>query len=1056
MKGRRNPVFEHLEFDDHEFARVEARLEIDEDVYLRCASISWNSNHKSTGNEEEEEEDHFEDEPQLKARQQKDNDPPYHASDQDDSDKDEEEEEETIIAREEKKEKEVADDDDDDDDDDETLDESNSSALNEIDDVLDDDVELSANKARALSLAFQSHANKRRESGGNIDEFREGYARSKRREDLQRDEQHDGLRSVARKLFSAAAIDDDGLPKESESNDDLTSALASASLSVLHSEAMIQSARLSAPNTATGSQVFGWAGKTKLASANAASSSSKSSSVAAGKHVASAAATRRTRRSAAAAEAAAIAAGASGQFDKGASESRLFKQLALSAKLKVTRSMVQAREKRRQQRAQRSPASNVASHRPSENEHEKENAHGNRQHQGVAADEREKQIAVPADEREKDVQIEVPADEQQTTLTEFEDLYADECPFDAGQYQVMFNVVPRDEGEEACDDALADVEVRFRHVMHVDDEFDDLVDAAHDDDDGDDGGSSPRFVFDDDDDDDDDDDEESHEDENVYYAGQDSAEDSDNESRHFSPLVSRILSGGKRRSSSDDSDTAASPFSFVHNALKSLDQSAMSRRRSLSTVEANMSRIRQQALRSPTSATLERNSDPKQIGSASGNEFVIDDHGYDEQRQGDERDDGNQERQIEPSKALDVERAQRKRESRLSMLSSPSKAAIESDAVRLARKQRQEREEDELAARGGDVSTEQQQLAMAASDSYFEMATSRSRTSDNTMEDVQLLAASERRKMLERLRPNHERERAELESFVVRTCFPRWKRLLRSGFNVLCFGIGSKKALLEKFARELREHGDGAANRIRPAVMLVNGYFPGMSIKLILNAITRDWMRCTDRSFATAIEQCRFVETRAASGALPRGALYLIVHNVETLRSHSAQTVLSLLGAIDQIRLVGSIDQLNAPLLWDNAMSARFNWVWVSTPTFARYNHETCYEMPVLGTGDKVGHVNSQVVLDALTPNARSCFRILAQHQAANPSTRGLSFDRLLDMCRQDMCVTDQHALKAHLNEFKDHTIVKVRHGRDGIEYLYIPASRSTIQSILSSLAADN
>lgn len=42
--------------------------------------------------------------------------------------------------------------------------------------------------------------------------------------------------------------------------------------------------------------------------------------------------------------------------------------------------------------------------------------------------------------------------------------------------------------------------------------------------------------------------------------------------------------------------------------------------------------------------------------------------------------------------------------------------------------------------------------------------------------------------------------------------------------------------------------------------------------------------------------------------------------------------------------IIASIDHINAPLMWDHAKLAKFNWIWQDCTTFAPYTVETSYE----------------------------------------------------------------------------------------------------------------
>jgi hypothetical protein len=82
------------------------------------------------------------------------------------------------------------------------------------------------------------------------------------------------------------------------------------------------------------------------------------------------------------------------------------------------------------------------------------------------------------------------------------------------------------------------------------------------------------------------------------------------------------------------------------------------------------------------------------------------------------------------------------------------------------------------------------------------------------------------RELLGRLPVGHVNERARLKTALEKN-FARWWQLLQSEFSLLLYGFGSKKELLEDFANKMLTDG---------GVIVVNGYFPGLTPKQILAA----------------------------------------------------------------------------------------------------------------------------------------------------------------------------------------------------------------------------
>jgi origin recognition complex subunit 2 len=66
------------------------------------------------------------------------------------------------------------------------------------------------------------------------------------------------------------------------------------------------------------------------------------------------------------------------------------------------------------------------------------------------------------------------------------------------------------------------------------------------------------------------------------------------------------------------------------------------------------------------------------------------------------------------------------------------------------------------------------------------------------------------------------------------------------------------------------------------------------------------------------------------------------------LRSAEEQLWLSRLSQAPAVRLVASVDHVNAALLWNSRVAAAFNWLWVHGTTYAAYNAETANVAPII------------------------------------------------------------------------------------------------------------
>ncbi|KFV91679.1 Origin recognition complex subunit 2, partial [Fulmarus glacialis] len=273
--------------------------------------------------------------------------------------------------------------------------------------------------------------------------------------------------------------------------------------------------------------------------------------------------------------------------------------------------------------------------------------------------------------------------------------------------------------------------------------------------------------------------------------------------------------------------------------------------------------------------------------------------------------------------------------------------------------------------------------------------------------------------------------------------FSKWMLQLHLGFNIVLYGLGSKRDLLEKFRTSALQ---GSVH------LVVNGYFPSITVRSILNSITEEVLDHIG-TFRSPLDQLEFIIKRFKEDSSLE--LYVLIHNLDSqmLRGERSQQILAQLSSLPRIYLIASIDHINAPLMWDQAKLSLYNWLWYETTTFSPYVEETSYENSLLVQQSGSLALSSLThVLRSLTLNARGIFRLLAQYQLENkdnPSYPGLSFQDFYQQCREAFLVNSDLTLRAQLTEFRDHKLIRTKRGADGVEYLLIPVDDSTLTDFL-------
>ncbi|PIN25256.1 hypothetical protein CDL12_01992 [Handroanthus impetiginosus] len=311
------------------------------------------------------------------------------------------------------------------------------------------------------------------------------------------------------------------------------------------------------------------------------------------------------------------------------------------------------------------------------------------------------------------------------------------------------------------------------------------------------------------------------------------------------------------------------------------------------------------------------------------------------------------------------------------------------------------------------------------------------------------------------IEPKHEKEIKDLVNSYKKS-YSEWVFVLRCGFGLLMYGFGSKKALLEDFASTaLTDY----------SVIVINGYLQSINLKQVavtLAELLWDQLKLQRKStLGNHAKDQQPLHTRSMDDLISfldgphleddECFVCVLVNNIDGpgLRDSETQQYLARIAACSHIRMVASIDHVNAPLLWDKKMvHTQFNWYWYHTPTYAPYKVEGMF-FPLILThnGNTQTVKTASIVLQSLTPNAQSVFKVLADHQLAHPDEEGMPFNNLYTICREGFLVSSQITLNAHLTEFKDHELVKTRRNSDGEDCLYIPLTSEALKKLVQEIS---
>ncbi|KAJ3038239.1 Origin recognition complex subunit 2 [Rhizophlyctis rosea] len=367
----------------------------------------------------------------------------------------------------------------------------------------------------------------------------------------------------------------------------------------------------------------------------------------------------------------------------------------------------------------------------------------------------------------------------------------------------------------------------------------------------------------------------------------------------------------------------------------------------------------------------------------------------------------------------------------------------------------EEEEDEDEDAKNEPTTPEDPFTESAPYERYFENlhTTRTTKTSNNTLSKLPPFTKPAFDLALSKTHPKHIPELTRLKT--LHTCqFPQWKFELSQGFNLLFYGFGSKRSLLNSFAEFcLSSH----------PVITVNGYHPTCSISQILRTIIDGLLNHTG-PYGSIQDQTSLIQTYFTSPDRQIPQLYILIHNIDgaNLRSEKTQTALATLAETPNIYLVGSVDHIGSSLMWDAGLAGRFGWCWHDVTTFENYKEETSFENGVLGiVGSTAGGGVQGVVtvLRSLNANARRIFRVLAEWQVESEDggngerggggAGGLSYDAFYTMASERFLVSNDVNFRTQLTEFRDHKIIMWGKGADKGDLLSIPYEKGLVEQVL-------
>ena len=325
--------------------------------------------------------------------------------------------------------------------------------------------------------------------------------------------------------------------------------------------------------------------------------------------------------------------------------------------------------------------------------------------------------------------------------------------------------------------------------------------------------------------------------------------------------------------------------------------------------------------------------------------------------------------------------------------------------------------------------------------------------------------------------------------------FSRYICELNEGFNILCYGLGSKRRILNQFATTYCSK--------QGHVVIGNGFQPNFNLKDLLSAVENNIpaIKKLDWPSTTVEKQGRRIYDFFAHPTSQKCHLYIVIHNIDAapLRTAKSKSILALVAHNPRIHIIASIDHLNAPLLWssseifsrkpdqiiksDGVPSRGFSWLWHDLTTLVAYDFELAFadRSSLSGARRKTDAIIAQNstamsetaafhILASVNIKSQKLFALLGNKQleamgnaddddgaaaaASNDFQQfGMAYNLLFSLARDNFLATNESAFRSLQVEFKDHGLfLSTPSSGVGGEIVWIPLRRERLVNVLASL----
>jgi origin recognition complex subunit 2 len=354
----------------------------------------------------------------------------------------------------------------------------------------------------------------------------------------------------------------------------------------------------------------------------------------------------------------------------------------------------------------------------------------------------------------------------------------------------------------------------------------------------------------------------------------------------------------------------------------------------------------------------------------------------------------------------------------------------------------------------------------------------RPKTSENTLSSLNLLTHDEYFAIHRAYEDHHAPDVEYLGNLHAET-FPQWTFELSQGFSICLYGFGSKRSLLQKFAKRLHANHRGDTAR---RTVIVNGYTHTTTMREVLTCVGSAIDPSQRIPMSTPSAMVHSISSQLSNANI---TLTILINSIDAppLRKPGTQAILAQLASHPRINLVCSADTPDFSLLWDIGVCSSFNFVFHDCTSFVPFT----VELDVIDEvhellGRQARRVNGRegvaFVLKSLPENAKNLFQLLvgevliAMEEEGNgiDEAGGVEYRIVYNKAVEEFICSSEMAFRTLLKEyvlptcfsafygiltksrFHDHQMITSRKDALGTELLSVPFAKDELEAILEDL----